>query len=205
MPSENSSGGDEPGEGQAPSLDVKSRPRSSEDVGSGGEAHLGGDSNDDVFVYDGVGVGDGLDDLVRTLQKTEGNRQRYQGQLRAFNAKRANRQGSVVETNSDRVSNALSRDGKGNSSLRSRIGGGGRSGSDSVNNTMGSGNETAPTSPSLQDGGEGTGDGREGESASPSHAPFYSTSTSDSGEGVAQQVLPGRDRRNWSGWKDCLS
>ena len=59
---------------------------------------------------------------------------------------------------------------------------------------MGSGNESAPTSPCSQGGGEGTGGGREGESAPPSHAP--STSTSDSGEGVAQPVLSGRDRRD---------
>ena len=74
---------------------------------------------------------------------------------------------------------------------------GGRSGSDSTNNTVGSGNESAPTLPYSQDGGESTGGGREGESAPPSHAPTYSTSTSsDSGEGVAQPVLSGRDRRN---------
>ena len=59
---------------------------------------------------------------------------------------------------------------------------------------MGSGNESAPTSPSSQDGGEGTGGGREGKSAPPSHAP--STSTSNSGERVAQPVLSGRDRRD---------
>ena len=68
---------------------------------------------------------------------------------------------------------------------------------------MGSGNESAPTSPSSQDGGEGTGGRREGESAPPSHAPSYSTSTSDSGEGVAQPVLSGRDRRNLE-WMEGL-
>ena len=161
-PRENSSGGDESGEGQAPSPAVNSRP-SSENDRSGGEGHSGGDSTDDVFVYDGVGVGGGLDDLDGTPQKTEENRQRCKGQLSAFNTKRTNRQGSVVETNSGRVSNALSRDGEGNSSLRSRTGGGGSSGSDSANNIVGSGNESAPTLTSSQDGGEGTGGGREGE------------------------------------------
>ena len=195
-PRENSSGGDESGEGQAPSPAVKRRPRSSKNDGSGGEGHSGGDDDDDVFVYNGVGVGDGLDELDGTPHKTEEHQQRYQGQLRAFNPKRANRQGSIVETNSGRVSNAPSRGVKGNSSLRSKTGGGGRSGSDSANNTMGSGNESAPTSPSSQDGREGTGGSREGESAPPSHAPTYSTSTSNSGEGVAQPILCGRDRRN---------
>ena len=70
---------------------MKSRPTSSEDDESGGKGHSGGDSTDDVFVYDGVTVGNGLDDLDGTPQKTEKNRQRYQAQLRAFNAKRANR------------------------------------------------------------------------------------------------------------------
>ena len=195
-PRENSSDGDESGEGQAPSHAVKRRPTSSEDDGFGGEGHFGGDGTDDVFVYDGVGVGDGLDDLDGTPQKTDERRQGYQRKLRAFIAKRTNRQGSVVETNSGRVSNAPSRGGEGNPSLRSRTGEGGRSGSDYAGNTVGSGNESAPTSTSLQDGGEGTGGGREGESAPPSHAPSYSTSTPDSEEGVAQEVLSGRDRRN---------
>ena len=87
----------------------------------------------------------------------------------------------MVETTSGRVSNAPSRGGEGNLSLRSRTGGGGSSGSDSANNTVGSGNESAPISTSSHDGGEGTGGGREGESAPPSHAPSYSTSTPDSG------------------------
>ena len=195
-PRENSSDGDEPGEGQVPSAAVKSRPTSSEDDESGREGHSRGDSTDDVFVYDGVGVGNGLDDLDGTPQKTDERRAWYQRKLRTFNTKRTNRQGSVVETNSGRVSNAPSRGGKGNSSLRSKTGGGGRSGSDSANNTVGSGNDSTPTSTSSQDGGEGTGGGREGESAPPSHAPSYSTSTPDSGEGVAQPVLSGRDRRN---------
>ena len=65
-PRENSRDGDESGEGQAPSPVMKSRPTSSEDDGSGGEGHFRGDSTDDVFVYDGVGVGDGLDDLDGT-------------------------------------------------------------------------------------------------------------------------------------------
>ena len=102
-PRENSRGGDESGEGQAPSPAVKSRPTTSEDDGSGGEVHSGGDSTGDVFVYDDVGVGDGLDDLDATPQKTDERRQRYQHELRAFNAKRTNRQGSVVETNAGRV------------------------------------------------------------------------------------------------------
>ena len=111
----------------------------------------------------------------------------------------------MVGNNSGRVSNAPSRGGEGNSSLCPRTGGGGRSGSDSANNTVGSGNESAPTSPSSQDGGESTtGGGREGESAPPSHAPTYSISTSsDSGEGVAQPVLSGRDRRNLE-WMEGL-
>ena len=186
-----------------PSPAVKSRPTSSEDDGSSGKGHSGVDSTDDVFVYDGVGVGDGLDDLNGTPQKSEENRKRCQGQLRAFNIKRTNRQGSVVENISGRVSNAPFRDGEGNSSLRSRTGGGDRSGSVSANNTVGSGNESAPKPPSWQDGGEGTGDGREGESAPPSHTPSYSTSTSDSGEGVAQPALSGRDRRNLE-WMEGL-
>ena len=73
---------------------------------------------------------------------------------------------------------------------------GNKGGSDSPNNTMGSGNESSPTLPSSQDGGKGTSGGREGESAPPRYAPSYSTSTSDSGEGVAQPVFSGRDRRN---------
>ena len=59
--------------------------------GFGGEGYSGGDSTDDVFVYDGVGIGGGLDGLDGTPQKTEEHRQRYQAQLRAFNAKRTNR------------------------------------------------------------------------------------------------------------------
>ena len=55
---------------------MKSRPTSFEDDGSSGEGHFGGDSTDDVFVYDGVDVGDGLDDLDGTPQTTEENRQR---------------------------------------------------------------------------------------------------------------------------------
>ena len=174
---------------------MKSRPTSSEDDWSGGEGHSGGDSTDDVFLYDGVDVRNGLYDLDGTPQKTDCRRQRYQRKLRAFNDERTNRQGSVVETNSGRISNAPSTGGEGNSSLRSRTGGG-RSGSGSATSTVGSGNESAPTPTSSQDGGEGTGGSREGESAPPSHAPSYSTSTPDSGEGVAQPVLSGRDRRN---------
>ena len=175
---------------------MKSRPTSSEDDGSGGEDHSGGDSTDDVFLYDGVDARDGLDDLDGTPQKTDERRKRYQRKLRAFNTKRTNRQGTVVEHNSGRVSNAPFRGGEGNSSLRSRTGGGGSSGSDSASNTVGSGNESAPTSTSSQDGGERAGGGRKGESAPPSRAPSYFTSTPDSGEGVAQPVLSGRGRRN---------
>ena len=50
---------------------MKSRSTSSEDDRSGGEGHPGGDSTDNVFVDDDVGVGDGLDDLNGTPQKTE--------------------------------------------------------------------------------------------------------------------------------------
>ena len=202
-PRENSSDGDASGEGQAPSTAVKSRPTSSEDDRSGGKGHSGGDNTDDVFLYDGVDVRDGLEDLDGTPQKTDERRKRYQRKLRAFNTKRINRQGLGVETNSGKVSNAPSRDREGNSFLRSRTGGGGSSGSDSASNTVGSGNESATTSTSSQDGGEGTGGGREGESAPPSHAPSYSTSTPDSGEGVAQPVLSGRDRRNLE-WMEGL-
>ena len=95
-PRENSSDGDESGEGQTPSAAVKSRPTSSEDDGSGGEGQFGGDSSDDVFLYGGVDVRDGLDDLDGSPQKTDERRNRYQRRLRAFNAKRTNRQGSVV-------------------------------------------------------------------------------------------------------------
>ena len=109
----------------------------------------------------------------------------------------------MIETNFGRVSNAPSRGEESNSSLRSRTGGGSRSGSDSTNNTVGSGNESAPTSPSSQDGEEGTGGGRKGESAPPSHAPSYSTLTPDSGEGVAQPVLSGRDKSNLE-WMEGL-
>ena len=109
----------------------------------------------------------------------------------------------MVGNNSGRVSNAPSRGGEGNSSLCSRTGGGGRSGSDSANNTVGSGNESALTLPSSQDGGESTGGGREGESAPPSHALSYSTSASDSGEGFSQPVLSGRDRCNLE-WMEGL-
>ena len=204
VPRENSSGGAESGEGQTLSPVVKSRPTTSEGDGSGGEGYSGCGSTDDVFVYDGVGVGDGLDDLDITPQKTDERRQRYQRKFRAFNAKCTNRQGSLVETNSDRVSNALSRGEEDNSSLHSRTGECGRSGSDSANNTVGSSNESTPISPSSPDGGEGTGGGREGESAPPSHAPSHSTSTPDKGEGIAQPVLSGRDRRNLE-WMKGLS
>ena len=109
----------------------------------------------------------------------------------------------MVETNPGGVSDAPSGGREGNSSLRSSNGGGGSDGSDSANNTVGSGNESEPTSPSSPDGGEGTGDGREGESAPPSRAPSYSTSTSDSGEGAAQPVLSGRDNRRLE-WMEGL-
>ena len=63
---------------------------SSEDDGSGGEGHSGGDSTGDVFLYDGVDIRDGLDDLDGTSQKTDYRGLRYQRKLRAFNAKRTN-------------------------------------------------------------------------------------------------------------------
>ena len=47
-PRENSSVGDESGEGQAPSPAVKSQSTSSEDDKSGGEGHFGGDGLDDI-------------------------------------------------------------------------------------------------------------------------------------------------------------
>ena len=133
---ENSSGGDGSEEGQAPSPVVTST--SSEDDESGGEGHSGGDGTDDVLVYDGVGFDDGLDDLDGTPQKTEKHRQQYQAPLRAFNAKRANWQGSVVETNSGGVFDAPSGGEVGNS-LRSSNRGDGSGGNDSANNTVGSG------------------------------------------------------------------
>ena len=97
-PRGNSSNGDESEEGQASSPAVRSMPTSFEDDGSGREGHFGGDSTDDFFVYDGVGVGDGLGDLDGTPQKADERRQRYQRKLHAFNTKHTNRQGSVVET-----------------------------------------------------------------------------------------------------------
>ena len=60
---------------------------SSNNDGSGGEAHFGGDSTDDVFVYDGVDVGDGLDDLDSTRQTTEENQQRCEKVKSALSAK----------------------------------------------------------------------------------------------------------------------
>ena len=54
---------------------MKSRPTNSQDGGSGLEDHSGGDSTDEVFVYDGVGVGDSLDDLDGTPQEAEEHRQ----------------------------------------------------------------------------------------------------------------------------------
>ena len=125
-----------PGEGEAQGHAFKSQPTSSEDGGSGGEGHSGGDSTDDDFVYDGVGVRDSLDDLNGTLQKTQEHRQRYQAQLRAFNAKGANRQGSVIKDKSGGVFAAPCG------------GGGGSGGRYFANNTVGGGNEPAPTSPS---------------------------------------------------------
>ena len=92
---------------------------------------------------------------------------------------------------------------KQNYTLRSSNGGDGSGGSDSVNKTMGSDNESAPTSPFSQDGRESTGVGREGESAPPSPTPSYSSSTSESWEGVAQPVLSGKDRRNLE-WTEGL-
>ena len=182
---------------------MKSRPTSFEDDGSGGEGHFGGDSTDDVFVYDGVDVGDGPDDLDGTPQTTEENRQRCQGQRRAFSTKRTNRQGLVVETNSGRISNAPSRGGEGNSSLGSRTGGGGRSGSDSANNIVGSGNESAPTSPSSQDGGEVPATvGKASQRLRPKRHPH---SRQIAGRELPSRYFPGGKDATWSGWKDCPS
>ena len=201
-PRENFSDDDESGEGQAPSPAVKSSPTSSEDDGFGGEDHFGGDSTDDVFVYEGVGVGDELDDLDGIPQKTDDS-----GTIVNF----ALSTQSVLTGKArwERPTPAgfpTRRPAAGRETrlfLRSGTGGGSRSGSDSANNTVGSGNESAPKPTSSQDGGEGTGGGREGESAPPSHAPSYSTSTPDSGEGVAQPVLSGKDRRNLE-WMEGL-
>ena len=101
----------------------------------------------------------------------------------------------MLWTASGGACDAPSGGGKGKSSLPSSNEGGGRSGSDSANNTVRYGKESTPTSPSSQDGGKGTGGGREGESTPPSPAPSYSTPTSDSGEG-APPVLLLRDRGN---------
>ena len=120
---DNSSASDESGEGQAPSPAVKSRPTSSEDDESGGEGHSGGDDTADVFVYDGVGVGGGLDDLDGTPREAEEHRQRYQSQLRSFNMKCANQQGSLVETASRGGSDAPSEGAEGDSPLPSSSGG----------------------------------------------------------------------------------
>ena len=151
-----------------------------------------------------MGVGDGLDDLDGAPQTTEERQQRYLGQLRAFNAKRANQQEPVVEVNSDRVFEAPPGGGEGDSSLHSSNGGGGSGGSDFANITVGSGNESAPTSPSSPDGGEGTGGGWKGESGPPPPTSSYSTPTSDSEEGVTQPVLSGRDRLNLEWMKGLL-
>ena len=102
----------------------------------------------------------------------------------------------MVETASGGESDPLSRCGEGDLLLRSGNRGGGSGGSDSANNIVCSGNESAQTPPYSQDCGEGTGGGREGDSAPLSPAPSYSISTSDSEEGDAQPVLSGRDRRN---------
>ena len=110
----------------------------------------------------------------------------------------------MVQTASRGVSGAPSEAGEGELSLHSTNGGGGSGGSDSVNNAVGSGNVSALASPFSQDCREGTGGGREGESAPLSPAPSYFTSTSDSGEGVAQPILPGRDRHNLE-WREGLS
>ena len=183
---------------------MKSRPRSSKDNGSGGQGHSGGYSNHEVFLYDGVGVGDGLDDLDGTLQKKEECSQRFQAQLRAYNAKRASRQGLVVETNPGGVSDAPSEGREGNSSLRSSNGGGGRGGSDSGNNTVGNRNESTPTSPSSPDGGEGTGGGREGESAPSSTRHPTPHPRQIAGRELPRWFFPEGTGATWSGWKDCL-
>ena len=56
---------------------MTSQPTSSEDNGSGGKGHVGSGSTDDGFVYDGVGVGNGLDGLDGTPQEAEERRKRY--------------------------------------------------------------------------------------------------------------------------------
>ena len=106
-----------------------------------------------------MGVGHGLDDLDGAPQTTEDRRQRYQGQLCAFNTKHANQQEPVVEVNSDGAFDAPSGGGEGDSSLHSSNGGGGSGGSDFANITVRVGNESALTSPSSPDGGESTGGG----------------------------------------------
>ena len=58
-------------EGSSAKTCCEEQATSSEDDGSGGEDHYGGDSTDDVFVYDGVGIGGGLDDLDGTPQNDE--------------------------------------------------------------------------------------------------------------------------------------
>ena len=63
---------------------MKRQTTNSEDDGSGVAGHSRGDSTDDVIVYDGMGVGDGLDDLDGTPLNAEEYRRRYQTQLRAF-------------------------------------------------------------------------------------------------------------------------
>ena len=173
---------------------VKSQPTSSEDDGSGGEGHTGGDSTNMFSCTAARAL-----ILSDTPRKAEEHRQRYQAQFCVFNAERANRQGSVVSTASGGVSGALSGGGEGDSSLRSSNGGGGNGGIDSTNNTVGSGIESTPTSSSLKDRGEGTGGGREGESTPPSLAPSYSTSTPremPSRYFPGGIIFSGRDRRN---------
>ena len=116
--------------------------------------------------------------------------------------KRANRQDLVVVTASGGVSDAPFGGGQGDSSLSSSNGGGG---SDSANNTVGSGNESAPTSSSLQDGGEGTGGGWEGESVPPSLVASYSTFTQIAGRELPSRYFRRGTGATWSGWKDCPS
>ena len=196
---ENSSGGDGSGQEQVPSSAVESRPTSSADDGSGGEGHSGGDYND------GVGVDDSLDDLDSTPQEAQKLRKRCQAQLCAFNAKRANRQASVVETTFCGVSEAPSVGGGSYSSLRSSDGRGGRGGSDSANNTVGSGNESAPTRHLRKTAGRvqtavGKMDQRH-------RHPRYRTlhPRQIAGRELPSRYFPRRICATWSGEKDCPS
>ena len=180
---------------------MKSRPTSFKDDGSGGEGHFGGDSTDDVFVYDGVDVGDGLDDLDGTSQTTEENRQRCQGQLRAFSTKRTNWQGSVVETNSGRVSNAPSRGGEGNSSLGSRTGGGAEAAV--IPRATSWGAVTSPHQHHHLRKTEERVPATVGEASQRLRPKRHPHSRQITGRELPTRYFPGGTDATWSGWKDC--